>query len=259
MVVGAVNVKRVKYPPELEDFEGWTEKKKILIVLAHPDDPEFFLGATLARWGGLGHEIHYCLITSGQKGSQDIYQDPDELAIIRKEEQRCAAKLLHVKNVQFLDYMDGELIPDLEMRKRIVRIIRQIRPQILVTSDPLNIFPAENRINHPDHRAAGQVTLDAAFPAAGNPMFFPELIKEENLMPINLQELWFSIPQPEQANLIVDMSAYFDDKVNAILCHRSQIGPSVEKFTEMMKTRWVEVDEKWQRVYLERFRRIILT
>lgn len=255
MAADAVNVEGVKYPPVLEDFEGWKEKKKILVILAHPDDPEFFMGATLARWGMIGHEIHYCLLTTGQKGSQDMNQIPDELAALRKVEQQNAANSLGVKSVEFMDYVDGEVIPDLKMRKKIVRLIRKHKPQIIVSSDPLNYFPGDNRVNHPDHRAAGQAVLDAVFPAAGNPLFFPELISEEGLPPVNVEELWFSIPA--EANLVVNVSDYFDLKVDAILCHRSQISMDINKFKEMMKTRWVETDDQWKRVYLERFRRIV--
>lgn len=253
--VGVDNVVIAKYPPELHDFEGWTEKKKILVILAHPDDPEFFLGATLARWAALGHEIHYCLLTTGQKGSQDGQQDPEVLAETRKDEQQRAADNLGIKSVQFMEYVDGEVIPDLDMRKKIVRIIRKLAPQIVITSDPLNYFPADNRVNHPDHRAAGEAVLGAVFPAAGNPMFFPELTIEENLNPVNVKELWFSIPK--DPNLQVDVSAYFEAKIDAILCHRSQISVDVEKFKEMMRTRWVEADDHWQRIYLEKYFRIV--
>ena len=257
MAVDVENVTGVKFPPVLEDFEGWSKKKKILIILAHPDDPEFFMGATLSRWGKLGHEIHYVLLTTGQKGSQDVSQTPAGLTEIRKQEQQNAANALGIKSVQFWDYVDGELMPDLNLRKRLVRLIRQLKPQVVISSDPLNFFPADNRVNHPDHRAAGQAVLDAVYPAVGNPMFFPELISEEGLVPVNVEELWFSIPA--HANLVVNVSDYFEDKINAILCHRSQIGMDVEKFKEIMKTRWVTVNEQWQRVYLERFRRIIFS
>lgn len=255
MAADVDSVKDVKFPPVLEDFEGWKEKKRILVILAHPDDPEFFMGATLARWGALGHEIRYCLLTTGQKGSQDVNQKPEVLAALRKVEQQNAADSLKVKSIDFLDYVDGEVVPDLEMRKKIVRVIRRYKPQIVISSDPLNYFPGDNRVNHPDHRAAGQAVLDAAFPAAGNPMFFPELISEENLAPVNVAELWFSIPA--EANLVVDVSAYFDDKIKAILCHQSQINVDAEIFIEFMKTRWVTINKQRQQVYLERFRRIV--
>jgi LmbE family N-acetylglucosaminyl deacetylase len=255
VAAAALNVQCVKFPPELEDFEGWKEKKKILVILAHPDDPEFFMGATLARWGMLGHEIRFCLLTTGQKGSQDVNQKPEELAALRKKEQMNAAENLGVASVEFLDYVDGEVIPDLEMRKKVVRVIRKYSPQILVSSDPLNYFPYDNRVNHPDHRAAGQVVLEAAFPAAGNPMFFPELLHEEGLFPVNLEELWFSIPA--QANLELDMTDYFDRKIEAIACHRSQIGEDVEKFKEMIKQHWGIPTDDGKIIFKERFRRIV--
>lgn len=255
MAADVDSVNDVKFPPVLEDFEGWNEKKRILVILAHPDDPEFFMGATLARWGALGHEIRYCLLTTGQKGSQDVNQKPEVLASLRKEEQQNAANTLKVKSVEFLDYVDGEVVPDLEMRKKIVRVIRRHKPQIVVSSDPLNFFPGDNRVNHPDHRAAGQAVLDAVFPAAGNPMFFPELISEENLAPVNVAELWFSIPA--EANLVVDVTPYFDEKIKAILCHKSQINMDHGEFVEFMKARWVTVTKQRQQVFLERFRRIV--
>lgn len=255
MAADVDSVKDVKFPPVLEDFEGWNEKKRILVILAHPDDPEFFMGATLARWGALGHEVRYCLLTTGQKGSQDVNQKPEVLAALRKEEQQNAANTLKVKSVEFLDYVDGEVVPDLEMRKKIVRVIRRHKPQIVVSSDPLNFFPGDNRVNHPDHRAAGQAVLDAVFPAAGNPMFFPELISEENLAPVNVAELWFSIPA--EANLVVDVTPYFDEKIKAILCHKSQINMDHGEFVEFMKSRWVTVTKQRQQVFLERFRRIV--
>jgi len=248
------DVTRVKYPPSIRDFEGWSEKKKILVILAHPDDPEFFCGAMLARWAACGHEIHYCLLTTGQKGSQNPQQDPAELAALRKKEEQAAVELLGVKSLEFMDYVDGEVEPDREMRKKIVRAIRRHAPQIVLTSDPLNYYPGDNRVNHPDHRAAGKAVLEALFPAAGNPMFFPELMRDENLPPVNVNELWLSIPA--DANLVVDVSRYFEKKIDAICCHRSQIGPDLDQFKEMMKTRWV-TQNNGQSLYLERFRRII--
>jgi LmbE family N-acetylglucosaminyl deacetylase len=222
MGVAAVdNVNDIK-TSSATDIEGWTQKKKILVILAHPDDPEFFCGAMIARWCSLGHEVRYCLLTTGQKGSQDPTKTTAKISEIRKFEQQRAADLLGVKSAQFFDYVDGELQPDIEMRKKIVRIVRQFRPQIVVTSDPQNFFPGENRINHADHRAAGQVVAEAVFPAAGNVHYFPELLYDENLKPANIEELWISATS--QPNLIVDMTDYFEKKMEAIFCHKSQIG-----------------------------------
>ena len=151
--------------------EEWQGIKTILVILAHPDDPEFFLGATIARWCALGHAIHYCLLTHGDKGAQDLQTRPEQLSQMRAQERRAAADILGVQSVSFLNYFDGYLEPDLAMRKDVVRVIRKMKPDIVVSSDPLNVFPGEVRINHPDHRAAGQVVVDAVFPAAGKSIF----------------------------------------------------------------------------------------
>ncbi len=109
--------------------------------------------------------------------------DPAALARLRETEQRAAAAVLGVRQVRFLDQPDGYLTPDLALRKQVVRVLRQVRPEIVVTCDPTNFFPNDRYINHPDHRAAGQATLDAVFPAAGSALFFPELLTDEGLQP----------------------------------------------------------------------------
>jgi LmbE family N-acetylglucosaminyl deacetylase len=234
--------------------EGWEKKKRILVILAHPDDPEFFCGATIARWCAAGHEVHYCLLSSGQKGAQSLEISPQELTVVRIAEQNSAAASLGVKTVEFLDYVDGEIVPDLEMRKKIVRVIRRWKPEILVTSDPMNLFPADNRINHPDHRAAGQVVVDAVFPAAGNPMFFPDLIRDENLYPHSIEELWMSATA--QANFTIDVINYFDDKLHALHFHASQIGIDMDGFDARMRGRITVDPETGKEMYEERFKRL---
>ena len=157
--------------------DAWESPQKVLVILAHPDDPEFFCGATLARWAAAGHTIHYCLLTCGDKGAPEGDYEPQELCGTRVEEQNAAAAVLGVKKVRMLGYPDGYLVADLDLRREIVRAIRQERPDIVVTCDPTYLYAMETRLNHPDHRAAGQAVLDAVFPAAGNRMFFPELLK----------------------------------------------------------------------------------
>jgi len=235
--------------------ENWTSTKRILVILAHPDDPDFFCGAMLARWCKQGHEVHYCLLTKGQKGGQDVNIVPAELAEIRVREQEAAARAIGVKTVEFLDYVDGEVVPDLEMRKKVVRVIRKWKPEILVTCDPLNLFPADNnRINHPDHRAAGQVVVDAAFPASGSPMFFPELIREEGLQAHTVEEVWLSVTS--NSNFSLDLTDYFADKLRAIRCHRSQIGDDPVEFEKNMRQRMTHDPQTGKDIYVENFRRI---
>lgn len=237
--------------------EGWQSQKRILVILAHPDDPEFFCGATIARWCAEGHEVHYCLLTRGQKGAPDLTHSADEIAVLRVKEQLAAAEFLGVKSVEFMDYQDGELFPDLEMRKKAVRVIRRIKPDILITSDPLNLFPTDNRINHPDHRAAGQVVIDAAFPAAGNPMFFPELIRDENLEPHSIEEIWLSATA--QPNFYIDVFDYFEAKLKAIQRHASQIQRDSEAFEKMMRARITIDAGTGKNVFEERFKRLKFT
>ena len=172
----------------------WESKKKILIVLAHPDDPEFFCGATIAQWVQEGHEVKYCLFTRGEKGINDSYRDTKNIIELRKREQRKAADILGVNGIHYLDYEDGMLIPDLEARRNIVREIRRSTPNIVVTCDPTNYYLNVIYINHPDHRAAGQIVLDAVFPAVQNELYFPELLAE-NLSPHHVEEVWLSLPK----------------------------------------------------------------
>lgn len=200
--------------------ENWQTRKKILVILAHPDDPEFFCGATLARWTNAGHEVNYLLLTRGDKGSDDPAISPFELCNIRMAEQRRAADLLKVNEVDFLEYPDGYLIPDVEMRKSVTRFIRKTRPDIIVTSDPLNYYIRGQHINHPDHRAAGQVTLDAIFPASGNRLFFPDLLSE-GLEPHFPEEVWISLTN--DPNVLIDITEFWQKKLDAIFQHKSQI------------------------------------
>ncbi|MCX6054505.1 MAG: PIG-L family deacetylase [Chloroflexi bacterium] len=250
------NVNNVKFPPELFDFEGWSQIKRILIILAHPDDPDYFCGASIARWTEVGHYVEYCLLTKGQKGIQNNDLKSNEISQIRMKEQECAADLLGVKKVEFLDYVDGEIIPDMKMKKEIVRIIRRSSPNIIVTSDPQNYFTENQRINHPDHRSAGQVVVDSLYPAAGNGLYFKDLIENEQLKPVNVEELW--VTATNQPNLEIDMTSFFEKRFSAILCHRSQVGNDIPKIREHLWSRFKADSASEKKAYLEKFRRIKL-
>ncbi len=235
----------------MEFIEGWDTLKDILVILAHPDDPEFFLGGTIARWIKAGHRVRYVLLTQGDKGAEDGSLTLEEICRIRREEQVNAAGLLGVKSVDFMDYQDGYLMPDLEMRKEIVRWIRRYQPQILVTCDPSNLFPSENYINHPDHRNAGQVVIDAVFPAAGNRFFFPELL-DEGYAPHEVEEVWMSLTNTP--NVRLDITEYWGVKLKALKHHVSQIGDP-ETFEKHMLDR-AEKDDNGALKYYEQFRTI---
>ena len=232
--------------------EGWNDRKNILVILAHPDDPEYFCGGSIARWAQAGHNVSYCLFTRGEKGVQDILEDPVVLANQRENEQRNAAKILGVDAVRFLDFEDGGLQPTMEARKAIVRIIREEKPDILVTSDPTNYFPRENRINHPDHRIAGQIVTEAVFPASGNPLYFPDLLKA-GYEPHLVKELWLTLTT--QGNVDLDVTEWWEQRINALKMHHSQV-PDADTLEENQRSRRSADSTLENPRYIEKFRRI---
>ena len=145
---------------------------RIMVVVAHPDDAEFMCSGSVAKWTGEGKEVVYVLATSGDKGSDDPAVVPWDRAKIREREQREVCDLLGVKAVEFLRYPDGMVENSLDLRKAIVRLIRKHKPNAVVTENPTNRWVG-NRINHPDHRAVGDATVDAVFPSAGTCTCFP--------------------------------------------------------------------------------------
>ena len=238
----------------MDTAEDWDGPRKILVILAHPDDPEFFCGASIARWTSAGHIVNYCLLTRGDKGEKDFSLTSEDVALNREKEQLAAANILNVKSVKFLHEPDGYLVPDIRLRRDVVRVIRQEKPDILVTCDPTNIFPNGRGINHPDHRAAGQVVVDAVFPAAGNDFFFPDLIISEGLKPHQVKEVWMSVTS--QPNTVLDVTDYWDQKINALMQHKSQIGDP-EEFKKRMRARAVNNNGNSQNPkYEEQFFRI---
>jgi LmbE family N-acetylglucosaminyl deacetylase len=231
--------------------DAWDTPQKILVILAHPDDPEFFCGASLARWARAGHEIHYFLLTCGDKGFDDPTASAETICGVRHAEQDAAAAIIGVKSVRFLDQEDGYLVPSIPLRREVVRAIRQNRPDILVTCDPTHLFAGDYYINHPDHRYAGQVVLDAVFPAAGNPFFFPELIQEEGLQPHKPREVWVSLTG--DPTITLDVTDTWEIKIRALKEHKSQIGDPKE-FEERMRARKSEKSTEENEYYEEKFR-----
>jgi LmbE family N-acetylglucosaminyl deacetylase len=230
--------------------DAWEISQKILVILAHPDDPEFFCGATLARWAIAGHEIHYFLLTNGNKGGgQGV--TPQELCIIRQTEQQNAAAIIGARSVRFLGLEDGFLAPTTELRLEIVRVLRLQKPDILVTCDPTMVYNRFGRLNHPDHRAAGQGVLDAVYPAAGNSHYFPELLINEGLQPHTPRECWVSLASNPTVTL--DVTDTWEVKLKALKEHKSQIGDPL-KFDRRMRSGHTEdISDKAPR-YEESFR-----
>lgn len=233
--------------------DNWETPQRILVILAHPDDPEFFCGATIARWTKAGHQVIYWLLTCGDKGTANRSLTSDQLCRIRHQEQRAAAAVLGVHEVNFLGFPDGYLVPDLELRKEITRIIRQVRPDVLVTCDPTTLYVGDNRLNHPDHRAAGQATLDAVYPPARDHLYFPELL-EAGLEPHIVREVWISGTQ--EPSVRMDATDLWETKIRALYEHKSQIGDP-QKLAERMRSRLAPDSTPENPRYEENFRRII--
>lgn len=187
----------------------------IMVVTPHPDDAEFGVAGTVARWTREGKQVVYAVCTNGNKGTSDINLKPEQLAEIRKKEQMDAAKVLGVRDVIFLGHPDQGLEDTPEFRKQIVRLIRQYRPDVIVTADPYRRY-----IWHRDHRIAGQVVLDAVFPYARDHLAYPDLL-EEGLQPHRVKEMLFWAA--EDINHISDITDTFDLKLAALRCHKSQV------------------------------------
>jgi len=191
-----------------------------IVIVAHPDDPEFSCGGTMARWAKAGTRICYVLCTSGDVGIAEPNMTREKAAQIREEEQRQAAKITGVKETVFLGEPDGMLQPTMELRKKIVREIRRFRPEVVVTGDPTRVWSGNSYINHPDHRAASIAALDATFPAAGQPNLFEELAKE-GLQAHKPRKVY--VTSWEQADLFVNIEETIDIKVAALRAHKSQM------------------------------------
>jgi LmbE family N-acetylglucosaminyl deacetylase len=195
----------------------------VLIVTAHPDDVDFGTAGTVAAFTKAGVEVTYCIATNGDAGGSDRAVSRSDMAAIRQREQRAAAAEVGVIDIRFLGHPDGRLEPTIELRRDISRVIRQVRPERVLTQSPERrwdfIFAS-----HPDHLAAGEAAVCAVYPDARNPFAHPELLDEEGLEPWAVNELWI-VGVPE-ANMAVETTCTIERKVAALLRHESQISDS---------------------------------
>jgi LmbE family N-acetylglucosaminyl deacetylase len=194
--------------------------ERILVVTAHPDDVDFGAAGSVAVWTKAGVEVGYCIATDGEAGGSDRSVSRVDMAAIRRHEQMEAAHVVGVSDVTFLGFADGRLVPDLELRRAISRVIRQFRPDRVVTQSPERNW---TRIyaSHPDHLAAGEAAICAVYPDARNPFAFPDLL-DEGLEPHSVPEVW--IMATDRADRAVETTDSFDLKLNALRSHRSQVG-----------------------------------
>jgi len=226
--------------------------ERAMFIFAHPDDIEFGVAGTAAKWAKHGCEVTYIVLTDGNIGSHDPEHTREQLAEIRRAEQTAAAKVTGAKCV-FLGYDDGMLEPTLELRKQLVRLIRIHRPNIVVCGDPTLYFRGD-RINHPDHRAAAKAAIDAVFPSSEMRLLHQEF-EAEGIKPHKVNYVFVS-GNLEDANHYIDISESIDIKLEALRQHTSQLGENDP--SERMKNWSAEIGRKVGFPYAEAFRRITL-
>jgi len=228
-----------------------TNQAQVMVITPHPDDAEFGVAGTVARWTREEKDVIYVVCTNGDKGTSDGNMKPEELAKIREQEQLAAAKLLGVREVIFLRYPDQYLEDTHEFRKELVRLIRMYKPETVVTADPYRRY-----VWHRDHRITGQVTLDAVFPYARDSLSYPDLL-EQGLSPHRVSEvlLWGS----EEPNYRSNITDTFDTKIAALRCHESQVGnrPSNE-MQERLRQRHSSMAEGEDYELAEAFHRVAM-
>lgn len=226
----------------------------VLCIGAHADDTDFTAGGTVARLADEGAAVYYLVLTDGSKGTADATVSPQALIGSRREEQRNAARALGVREVYFLDYEDGMLAPDHDVKRDIVRHIRRLKPDVVYTIDPTMVYYAPyGSVNHPDHRACGQAVLDAVYPLARDHLSYPELLQDEGLQTHAVRTVLMNNYAAQ--DFFVDISSTIDRKLQAITAHISQI-PDPEAVRQRYRERAVEIGRPAGFEYAEGFVRI---
>jgi LmbE family N-acetylglucosaminyl deacetylase len=246
-----------------------TPDYEAMVIGAHPDDDDFGAGATSALWAKQGKKVVWVVMTDGTEGSEVPSVGDTDLMVTREHEQRMAAEVLGVQAVEFLRFPDGHLTNNDTTRKAVVRLIRKYRPRVVITHDPSqHIFapdPDEKPndtgfMNHSDHRATGNIVLDAVYPFVGNPRSFRELLAE-GLQPYKVHELYLFFSS--QINTYIDVSETIDLKAKGLKCHATQFDSDADmggRLRERAASVAKEAKEKkgLDMQYAESFRRIKL-
>jgi LmbE family N-acetylglucosaminyl deacetylase len=223
----------------------------VLAIYAHPDDPDVSAGGTLARWAARGAEIHVCICADGDKGSSDPEVVSSELVARRKQEVAASGTILGVRAHHWLGYRDGELEDNRELIARLVTLVREVRPEMVVAPDPTAVFFGQHYVNHRDHRVVGWATLDAVSPSASNPHYFPEAGP-----PHQVRLLFLS--GTLEPDVWVDISETIDVKAAAIACHHSQLRESGEWLRRAVRQRAEEAGQEAAARFAEGYRRVQL-
>lgn len=223
-----------------------------LAIYAHPDDPEVSCGGTLARWAAAGADVHVLVCTQGDKGSSDASVNPRRLAKERAGEIAAATEALGLTGHRTLPYRDGEIENDADLRGRLVRVVRELRPEVVICPDPTAVFFGQSYFNHHDHRVVGWAALDAVSPAAGQPHYFPDAGAPHQVSCAYLSGTL-------EPDVWIDISATIDVKAQALLCHESQLGETGEWLRTVVRQRAEEAGRQAGVRYAEGFRRLTLS
>jgi LmbE family N-acetylglucosaminyl deacetylase len=224
---------------------------RALAIYAHPDDPDVSCGGTLAAWAKAGCEVRILLCTDGGKGSTDPSVDPDELATRRAVESADAGALIGVVGLECLNYPDGGLVDDPELRGTLVAAVRRWRPEVVLCPDPTAVFFGQEYFNHRDHRVVGMAALDAVAPAAGLPHYFPEAGPAHQVTTVLLSGTL-------EPDVWVDISSTVAIKGEAVGCHRSQFPDGVEWSATAVRLGAEDAGRQAGVEYAEAFRRLRL-
>jgi LmbE family N-acetylglucosaminyl deacetylase len=224
-------------------------KRKFLVISPHPDDADFGASGCVAKLVKEGNTVEYMIVSDGSKGSHVIGLSGKKLALIREKEQKASAKILGVSKVTFLRQIDGEIENTPQLRKRLVKEMRRIKPDCVMSFDPSSLKFESVYRSHRDHRLVAEAVFDAIYPAVGNVSFFPELVKQ-GFGPHQIKELWFfASPRP---NRRIDITKTMDIKLAALGCHKSQMG-DMSDFEKFIRTR-ARTEAKKAGRYAEGFR-----
>lgn len=233
---------------------NFPEPKNVLVICAHPDDPDFGVAGTVACWASQGVKVTYVIVTDGSKGSPEPNMTREKLIRLREEEQRKAAEILGVAEVIFLRQPDGEIRNTYELQEMVVRLIRKYKPDVLVTHDPTARIVDNAYLNHIDHRVVGDAVLDSVFPLARDRLNFPQH-EEEGLEPHKVLDIFLLFTN--QPNYWVDITDTIDKKIAALKEHKSQVG-DLDKLEGRIRDRARKRAEKVSFEYAEIFRRVQL-
>lgn len=232
--------------------------RTVLVVMAHPDDAELTCGGSIARWSREGDRVMLVIATDGARGGKDRDPNAARMSEIRRQEAESAATVLGVAEILFLGFSDGELVDDESLRGTLVEQIRRLRPDVAVAMDPLSVIQGNAYINHRDHRMLGMAFLDALYPEASSPGYFPEQL-ERGLLPQKVPELL--LVNSDQANHWIDVSDTLDVRFDALRRHVSQIAlwpengeAIVRQQRELAAVRGIEHGVR----YAEVFRRVVV-